>query len=487
MEENRRFSWSDLFIKVILVIIFILFTVWLLSLSNKELSNSLNVLTDNIFSENVEKMKNVGKEYFTIERLPEKVGDVKTLTLEEMYEKKLLLELKDKYGNACSEEDSYVSIEKHNNEYQMKVNLECGSEKEYIIVIMGCYDYCDTDICELKEDVKQIEYQYKKTTGGYWTDYGKWSEWSKTSVSKTNYRQVETKKENEKYSYDKTITETVYEDFEVSCPDGYKLTSDKTKCYKENEKTVPVDPVCPNKSGYTVTRDGFICNYKKNVEKDTATPICPNKSGYTVTRDGFTCNYKKNVESSDYTLKYVSTKTGSSVPKDTSKYEYVEIDSDYVYDCDNSCAFKWVFTYKVYKKVYKTTTKTTTSTATCPSSSYKKVDGKCVLYETSTKTENAICSNGYTQSGNSCTKIVNDLDYKNLVMICPKDYKKTEDGTQCFKEVNSTVKVEGTKEVTYYRYRVREYKGGTTDYKWSTSKEDKKLLDAGYKLTGKTR
>ena len=32
------------------------------------------------------------------------------------------------------------------NEYQMKVNLECGEEEEHIIVIMGCYDYCDTDI-----------------------------------------------------------------------------------------------------------------------------------------------------------------------------------------------------------------------------------------------------------------------------------------------------------------------------------------------------
>ena len=37
----------------------------------------------------------------------------------------------------------------------------------------------------------------------------------------------------------------------------------------------------------------------------------------------------------------------------------------------------------------------------------------------------------------------------------------------------SVVKVEGTKDVTYYRYRIREYVGGTVDYKWSTSKNDK--------------
>ena len=207
MEENRRFSWSDLFIKMILVLIFVLFTIWLLSLSNKGLSNSLNVLTDNIFSENIEKMKEVGKEYFTIERLPEKVGDIKTLTLQKMYDEKLILELKDKYGNACSAADSYVSIEKYDNEYQMKVYLGCGNEKDHIIVIMGCYDYCENDICEVKpEEEKQLEYEYKKTTGGYWTDYGKWSEWSKVAVTKNDYRQVETKIEKEDYSYDKTVT-----------------------------------------------------------------------------------------------------------------------------------------------------------------------------------------------------------------------------------------------------------------------------------------
>ena len=55
MEENKRFSWSDLFIKIILVIVFILFAVWLLSLSNKKITNSLDVLTDEIFAENIEK------------------------------------------------------------------------------------------------------------------------------------------------------------------------------------------------------------------------------------------------------------------------------------------------------------------------------------------------------------------------------------------------------------------------------------------------
>ena len=95
-EENRRFSWTNLFIKLIIVVIFILFTIWLLSLTIKNgtsgLANSLDVLTDGIFAENVEKMKEVGKSYFTTERLPEKVGEIKTLTLARMYDENLIFD-----------------------------------------------------------------------------------------------------------------------------------------------------------------------------------------------------------------------------------------------------------------------------------------------------------------------------------------------------------------------------------------------------------
>jgi len=645
MEENRRFSWSGLFIKIILVVIFILFVVWLLSLSNKGLSNSLGVLTDNIFSQNMEKMKEVGKEYFTTERLPKKIGEVETLTLEEMYEKKLILELVDKYGNVCDAEDSYVSIEKLENEYQMKVNLECGDEEEYIIVIMGCYDYCDTDICEKKEEIensKKIEYQYSKTTGGSWTNYGNWSEWSKIAVTNTDYRQVETKKVNEEYTYDKDVTEVVYAELEASCPKGYEKTSDGSKCYKVVASTETSNPVCSSLTGYTLTgRDGFTCKYSKSGTQtttktavcptgydksgntcvksttETANPTCPSLSGYQNTgRDGFTCSYSKSTTTtanpvcpsvsgytntgrngfvcsysktssettnptcpsvSGYTMTgrngftcnytkyvkgdYVGTNKGEYVPGNTTSYIYEEVGSaEYVYDCNNSCAFRWIHTWKIYKAVIssttriascpsgysqsgntcakgttstlsrtascptgystsgstcaKTTSSTTTNTASCPTG-YSKSGNTCAKVTTltadlmcpilsgytykgrnesvcnysrgttETTTKTASCPTGYSKSGNTCTKTVSKNTYKDLILSCPTGYN--EDGVKCSKEVESTIKVTGTKEVTYYRYRVREYKGGTTDYKWSTSNNDKDLLNAGYRLTGKTR
>ena len=164
-EERERFSWTSLFIKIIIIVIFVLFTIWLLQLSmksaTKDMSNGISVLTDSIFSQNVDKMTNVGQSYFTTERLPKKVGEVKTLTLEEMYKMNLILEVKDKNGKACSAKKSYVSVEKLETEYLMKVYLECDKENNFINVIMGCYNYCDTDICEKKDTPAQKAIEYE--------------------------------------------------------------------------------------------------------------------------------------------------------------------------------------------------------------------------------------------------------------------------------------------------------------------------------------
>lgn len=479
-EENRKFNWTDLFIKVIIAIIFILFTVWLLSLSVKNatngLSDSLNVLTDNIFSQNVERMKEVGKEYFTTERLPQKIGEIKTLTLEEMYKKSLILEIKDKNGKTCSSKNSYVAVEKMENEYQMKVYLECGEQKDFIIVIMGCYNYCNTDICEKKQEIapiKNIEYEYSKTTGGKWGEYGAWSEWSRVEVTNTNNRQVETKVETEKYSYDKVISKNVYEQMNIACPSGYSLTQDGTKCYKVDTKTEYADLTCPSTyNGYSlVGRDGTTCKYSKS-STTTTNSVCPSKEGYTVTVNGFTCNYSK---TETYTYQ-------EKVSQTCYKQEIVM-------SCTNTCAP--VVQNRPYDCSYYETktgnrTLTESGNASCPAG-YTNVNNTCVKNVTETTTQGATCPTGYTKGSNNCYKTTSVTSYTDKIMSCPTDYKATQDGSKCFKTVDETVQVIGTRNITLYRYRIREYVGGTVDYKWSSSNNDKNLINAGYKLTGKTR
>jgi len=123
-----------------------------------------NPLYDRIFADNINTMKEVATSYYTLERLPKKVGESDTLTLQDMLDMKLLLAIKDKNGDMCDTQKSYVTVTKMDNEYKMKVNLVCGDEEDYIIVYMGCYDYCLNFICEKKEEEKKTTSSSVKPT-----------------------------------------------------------------------------------------------------------------------------------------------------------------------------------------------------------------------------------------------------------------------------------------------------------------------------------
>lgn len=493
-DENKKFSFTNLLIKAIIVIIFILFTAWLISLSHKGINNSLDVLTDQIFAENLAKMKEVGKEYFTTERLPQKVGEVKTLTLAKMYDSKYILELKDKYGNYCSAANSYVSVEKFDNEYQMKVYLECGDHSDYIISIMGCYDYCSSTICEKKdtpeikgndsEPTKNYQYEYKRYTGGRWTDYGEWSEWSRTSITSTNYRQVETKTEKEEYTYNKEVWKTDYKEFSLVCPAGFKPTEDGTKCYMTSTENVVLysQPTCPSTydGGTFTSRDGFTCYYTK-AEQKTVDPTCPSTyDGGTLTgRNGFTCSYSKTI-STPYTYTVIIPKTCYSQQLVKSCSTCAPTWQNVPYDCS----------YPETRIGYKNETTTITGTASCPTG-YNKSGNMCVTSGNKNITTTATCESGYTPTKDKTTCYKNSTTtkviYGDYNKTCPAGYDKTSDNTKCYRNYTEVVTVTETRDVIYYRYRVREYVDGTVDYKWSYSKNDKSLLDAGYTLTGNVR
>lgn len=520
-EENRGFSWAGLFAKIILVVVFVLFTVWLLSLSNKDISNSLDVLTDSIFAENLEKMKKVGKEYFINDKLPSNTGEIETLTLKEMYNKKLLVEIKDKNGDACSADNSYVSVEKFEDEYQMKVYLECGNVKDHIIVTITC---TELGMCA-SVDNSETEYEYKKVSGGSWGKWSSWSEWSKVEISKLNNRDVETKVEKETNTFEEEETTIDYKDFDKVCPEGYALSADKTKCYKTVANTT--SPVCDRTANF-VSQNSFDCKYieeekvtltcpkdyvqsgdvcKKTTSTlkltDTAKPVCPQKEGYlTTNRNGFNCTYTK------YTAgKFVTTETGDTIPADNEEYVYIEAgEPQYKLNLETS-TMEWVHVYGKYESVVETAS----GKATC-AKGYIAMEDVCNKYEVHTDTteeklvcetkagyaltqngatcvykkqeiKKATCPTGYVEKDNSCVKTTTES--KDYTKSCPIGY--TLNGEKCEKEITSTVTKTETIEVKYYRYRLREYKNGTTVYKWSSSKNDKDLLNAGYKLTGKTR
>ena len=512
MEDERRINVVKVLLKLIVVVLVILFSAWIVTkiCSNNNPINS-DKLVDQVFQDNLNRMKEVGISYFTLERMPKNVGDKEKITLQDMYDKKLILEVRDEENNLCSDTDSYIEVEKYNDEYQMKVNLSCSNRKDYIIVVMGCYNYCKNEICE-KQDVitdsnngsqqnMVIEYEYYKATNGKWTDWSAWSAWQKTYLEPTEYRKVETKVVQEDYTYESTIEEDEYADVIISCPSGYSLNSEGTKCKKISNETT--NPVCPTISGYTLyNQDGFTCKYKSNT---TVSQVCPSLNGYTIISNqssGWTCVYKK----------YLRQGQGLSVPQNTSTRIYEFVTTALIHDCD-TCSYYSGVIYNIfarktqsavcpsgYTKIGNSCVKTKTNTATCPSG-YTKIGNSCVK----TKTNTATCPSGYTKIGNSCVKTktntatcpsgyekINNtckkVYYKSIIKSCPTGFTLTNETNQrCYKKVTSVITMHDVRDVTYYRYATREYINGTIDYKWSTSNNDKSLLNNGYKLTGRTR
>ena len=62
MEERRGLSIKGLLIRLILIIIFIFLLIWLFPMPD------LKPLNNQIFSDNLDRMKDVAKSYYTVER-----------------------------------------------------------------------------------------------------------------------------------------------------------------------------------------------------------------------------------------------------------------------------------------------------------------------------------------------------------------------------------------------------------------------------------
>lgn len=486
MYEERRESFSirDLLLQVLFVVLFVFILIWLFPTKsyvkkyvdeNQVETNvesgydleKLAVLYNQIFANNVATMKDAAIGYYTNERLPEKVGDKDKMTLQQMYNKHLVLTLYDKEGNACDATKSYVEITKYEDEFQMKVNLSCGNEEDYIIVYLGCYDYCEASgVCEKKTtttttkkpttnttdkkdptpDKKEDptptpttkKCEYEKVTDGKWGEYGSWSKWSTTKVTKTDSRDVETKTEKvvTGYKTEKKKVGTKVETYIAKYDTVRYIKSYTTEKYQSGTTTEKYI------SGYTTEK---VAVGTKKVQVGTTTKTVTEKVAAGTT----------NV--------YYSSGSGKTVPSNTSEYIYVKTGSTTSQSC-SSCATVTIYTWDVYKitTVYKTETKTV----------------EVPIYSTETVYE---------------TKEVPVYSTRQVPVYSTRKVpvyatKKTPVYATREVDVYDTVKVAIYDTVKYYRYRTREYIGGTKDTKWSTCDPvDKTLTSKGYYLTGNVK
>ena len=220
-ERNDGFSIKNLIIQILFIVLFVFILIWLfptkgdIDKNGGNAGKDFDVLTNRIFNENLQIMKEAAISYYTTSRLPKNVNDVEMMTLRKMLEEKLLIEFKDANNNSCDLDESYVEITKLEDEYILKVNLSCTDNDAYILVHLGCYDYCLTDVCENTNipasqpienkptpepeqptpDTPQgtCRYKYQKDVPNYvWSN---WSEWSTNVETATATKEVDTKTE----------------------------------------------------------------------------------------------------------------------------------------------------------------------------------------------------------------------------------------------------------------------------------------------------
>lgn len=123
---KKRIDWKSLIIKIgiLLIVVFIICAV-AFSPRKTYAVTPLNGIT--------QKLLNAGKEYFTFENLPIRIGDYKTVTLTELIEQEYI-KAKNFEDNKCDLDRSYVKVTKVNSkEFSIYAKVECNNNEEIIV------------------------------------------------------------------------------------------------------------------------------------------------------------------------------------------------------------------------------------------------------------------------------------------------------------------------------------------------------------------
>ncbi len=532
MNEQRKRSFIDFLVQLIFIILFVILLIWLFPTKDWMKENYFNgnggyveekesTIEDQTFVDNINNMLEGAKSYFGYDvNLP---GEDETVevTLGELVEKHVIIMPRDKKGNKC-DESSKATITKTLNGYAIKVELTCGKTTDYIIRNVGCNPFCENN-CNTQKCT--LEYEYSKKINGYWTNWSNWSSWSTTKRVSSETLKVEKKTVNSKicpngYTLNsdksacvKVSTSEIIVDAEVTktCPVGYEFNSDKTACIKNNVKTITKDAevVYTCKQGYTLTKDNkCVKNGSEGTKTVDAKATYSCKDGYV--DNGTSCVKTTSVAAEKHT-NYTCNSGYSYIGSGTCQRTITKIGTT-TGDASCSITFERVGG-KVVQKETCTYKKSATKNVyyTCKAGTLSGTD--CIFTETQNRDVKYSCAEG-TLNGDKCVIKVNpeviasEKSYKcsegtlkdNKCIITTENEEKTDvnitysckegilKDNKCVITKESPESTKYTlKEVTYYRYSTRKYVKESISYKWSASKTDKKLLDAGYKLTGKTR
>ena len=327
--EKRGFPFRNFLLKLILIIVFVFLLVWLLpkfmvpaitksinengcNCSAKTCENNgLKALTSQIFADNLERMKDAAISYYTSERLPQNIGESKKMTLSDMIGLKIIVPLIDKNNKAVDVEKSYVKITKVDDEYILKVNIKDSEKEDYILVHIGCYNYCESYVCQ-KKGTENVPLKGAKTTpityvpvkedtptttiikcvkydGKYYDNAGKvvsYEEYKKSCIPEEKHTCV--KYDGKYYNNDGKVVS--YEEYKKSCG----IPEEKHTCVKYDGKYYNID-------GKVVSYE----EYKKSCGIPEEKHICVKYDGKYYNIDGNVVSYEEYKKSCEDKKEYI--------------------------------------------------------------------------------------------------------------------------------------------------------------------------------------
>jgi len=406
-------NWKEIVIKVVLLIIFILILCWLFPKPN------LDIFYDSVYTKNINTMKEAAKTYYTTDRLPQTVGESKSMTLKEMIDNHMIIRFTDKNGKTCDESASKVEVTKiSDKEYALKVILNCGDDKDYIIETIGCNSVCTGEGCTIINNNTYVS-DNTNNNGNNNNNNG-----NNTNNGSQNNNQDDDGTYNEdgtpvnggKAGYDTSYTiDTVYYQFRkaitttstvYSCPTGY--TRNGTKCSKyvigaeiDATKNYYPDQTIVEDAKYT--QGGTTIVYADPIKKENdPTYTCP--SGYTL--------------NGSYCVKYTDAKEETVT----------------TYTCPSGYTKNDTKCYRTYDATYTPGT----DGYTCPNGGTLNTSTKkCTITQDATSQTSYTCPSGYTRNGTSCYKVY-DATYTagTTTYTCPSGY--TRNNTKCYKTIDAT-------------------------------------------------
>lgn len=493
-ERQDRKSSGSLIItllgRLLLILLFVL--ILLLLFPTKK---SLNPLYQSVFRDNINSMKDAASTYYTNERLPEKVGESKKMTLREMLELKLILPFVDKDSKECDLDSSYVEITKKETEYELKVNLVCPSENAFIIEHLGCTDKCID--CEEKQ-VKQYEYQFKKVqTQNQLVGYNCPSGYKlsgticEKEVSQEKIINATAKYEEQFKTADKVCNTTE----SISCATGFTYNKTTKKCEKKatitkDEKTIYSCPDGGTLSGTNCVQDASSSSVASGTSYSCSSGTLSGKSCYIGSvSTGYSTSTRTSTSPTLYsgetiintyaskdcstcsTIRYYTIRKTTSYTYCDSGYKsgsgcYIDATPVTNYETVYSCPSGWTKNGTTCTKSAKSNT-STSEKASCSSGT---LNGNiCQLSATIKENKTCSCPSTYKEVNGVCTKQIED---KLVGYVCPEGYDKY-NTDKCVTYVKEK---ETTKATPNYK------KVSNTVYRWSASP-----TLSGWTSTGKTR